>query len=60
MTKQHNSENPLSVEYWEKLGIKPIVVDTSSVEDVSQKANEITDRIKNAVEELKTEEQHNG
>lgn len=50
MTKQSN-EDPSSVEFWESLSIKPIVVDTSN--DISSKAAEIAERIKESADDIK-------
>ena len=57
MNKKSNSDNPASVEFWEKLGIKPIVIDTSTEEGTKKGASEVAERIKEAVEEIKEQQQ---
>lgn len=55
MSKPNNQDNPNTVEFWEALGIKPIVVDTSSDKDVENKAADIAERIKDAAKEIRGE-----
>ena len=57
MNKKSNSDDPTSVEFWEKLGIKPIVIDTSTEEGAKKGASEVAERIKEAVEEIKEQDQ---
>lgn len=58
MTKQHN-EDMSSVEFWRAIGIEPIVVGTSSEEDISSKASEIAERIKEAVKDINSGDKKN-
>lgn len=54
MTKDNNSQNdPSTPEYWESLGIKPIIIDPNDSKDVEEKAQEISDRIREAAEDIK-------
>jgi phosphoketolase len=58
MTNKHNQdnhENPSSVEFWRELGIEPIVVNTSNDEDTRQKAADVAERIKEAIENIEKE-----
>lgn len=49
----NNSNNPSQPEYWESLGIKPIVVDTNDPNYIEKTTDEVCERIKEVVEELK-------
>ena len=52
-----NQNDPTQPEFWESMGIKPIVVDTNDSGHIEKTANEVSDRIKEVVEELKKEEE---
>ena len=52
--------NPLDHAYWEALGIKPIVVDTSNPESIENAKSEITARIVEAVKEIKSTDSGKG
>lgn len=54
---KNNSQDLNNPEYWESMGIKPIVIDPNNDEDVKQKTGEIAERIKDAVEDLKKSEE---
>ncbi len=49
----NNQLNPSQPEYWENSGIKPIVADESDPDYIEKIGDEIRERIKEAVEELK-------
>lgn len=49
-----NNSNDLSQpEFWESLGIKPIVVDENDPDYIDKVTDQVTERIKEVVEELK-------
>ena len=50
-----NLDNPSQPEFWESIGIKPIVVDTSDPEYIEKSTNEVCEAIKLVAEELKKE-----
>ena len=50
-----NSNDPTQPEYWEQLGIKPIVVDENDPNYIEKMGDEVRERINQAVEELKKE-----
>ena len=49
----NNSNNPSQPEYWESLGIKPIVVDENDPNYIDKVTDQVTERIKEVVEEFK-------
>lgn len=49
----NNQLNPSQPEYWENLGIKPIVVDENDPDYIDKVTDQVTERIKEVVEELK-------
>lgn len=49
----NNQLNPSQPEYWENLGIKPIVVDTSDPNYIEKTTDEVCERIKEVAEEFK-------
>lgn len=51
-----NSNDPSQPEYWESLGIKPIVVDENDPDYIDKVTDQVTERIKEVVEELRKEE----
>jgi hypothetical protein len=55
-SNQKNSQDLNNPEYWESLGIKPIVIDENDPDYINKVTEQITERIKEAVEELKKED----
>ena len=52
----NNSNNPSQPEYWESLGIKPIVVDENDPDYIEKVTDQVTERIKEVVEKFKKED----
>lgn len=50
-----NQDDPTQPEYWEKLGIKPIVVDENDPNYIEKLGDEVCKRIEETVEQLKKE-----
>ena len=48
-----NQNDPTQPEYWEQLGIKPIVVDENDPNYIEKMGDEVRERINQVVEELK-------
>lgn len=48
-----NQNDPTQPEYWEQLGIKPIVIDENDPNYIEKMGDEVCERIKEVVEELK-------
>ena len=48
-----NANDPTQPEYWENLGIKPIVVDENDPDYIEKVTDEVCERINQVVEELK-------
>lgn len=49
----NNQLNPSQPEYWENLGIKPIVVDENDPNYIDKVTDQVTERINQVVEEFK-------
>lgn len=54
---KNNNNDPSNPEYWEALGIKPIIVNPNDSKDVEEKAKEISERIREASKEIKQNNQ---
>ena len=52
----NSSYNPSQPEYWESLGIKPIVVDENDPDYIEKVTDQVTERIKEVVEKFKKED----
>ena len=50
-------ENPSNPEFWENLGIKPILIDPNSATSIEEMGKEIFERISAVAEELKEKEE---
>ena len=55
-SNKNNSQDLNNPEYWESLGIKPIVIDPNDEKDIEEKGNELAERIKDAVEKIRKED----
>ncbi|MDY6900090.1 MAG: hypothetical protein SWZ49_18730 [Cyanobacteriota bacterium] len=53
---KNNSQDLNNPEYWENLGIKPIVVDENDPNYIDKVTDQVTERIKEVVEQLKKED----
>lgn len=51
-----NTNDPSQPEYWENLGIKPIVVDENDPDYIDKVTDQVTERINQIVEEFKKED----
>ena len=49
----NNQNDPSQPEYWENLGIKPIVVDENDPDYIEKVTDQVTERINQVVEEFK-------
>jgi hypothetical protein len=51
-----NTNDPSQPEYWENLGIKPIVVDENDPDYIDKVTDQVTERINQIVDEFKKED----